>query len=146
VIVGPIAPVPQFILISLRTGPFTTTIAEEELDVDPRALTSEAASARMTGKYSGRAPAITAFTATLSTVYSQWPRNSVACMWPTTSSGLRLVAPSMAATRFSVGKTIGNARSSCFRETVAGDCPRYPARADAATNDQIAMLTRSARS
>ena len=30
-----------------------------------------AAIARMTGKYSGRAPAITALTATFSTVYSQ---------------------------------------------------------------------------
>ncbi len=95
-------------LISWRIGPFTTTIAEEELEVEPRALTCEAASARITGKYSGLAPAITAFTATFSTVYSQAPRNSVACIWPTTSSGLRLVAASMAATRFSVGKTIGS--------------------------------------
>ncbi len=45
----------------------------------------------MTGKYSGRAPAITAFTATFSTVYSQATRNSVAAMWPTISSGLWLV-------------------------------------------------------
>ena len=65
------APVPLFILISLRIGPLTTTMAAIELDVLPRAVTPVAASARITGKYSGRAPAITALTATFSTVYSQ---------------------------------------------------------------------------
>src|SRR5262249_62419926 len=89
---GPIAPVPQLTPISLRIGPLTTTIADDELEVEPRAVTCEAASARMTGKYSGRAPAITAFTATFSTVYSQATRNSVGCMRPTISSGLRLAA------------------------------------------------------
>ena len=47
---------PEFMSISWRIGPLTTTIAEAELDVEPRADTCEAASARMTGKYSGRAP------------------------------------------------------------------------------------------
>ncbi len=46
----------------------------------------------MTGKYSGLAPAITAFTATFSTVYSQAARNwrSAACGRPS-RPGLRLV-------------------------------------------------------
>src|SRR6185436_8422282 len=98
---------PEFILSSWRTGPFTTTIADDDDVVEPRAETPEAASARMTGKYSGRAPAITAFTATFSTVYSHATRNSVAAIWPTISSGLRLVPRSIAATRASVGSTIG---------------------------------------
>ena len=82
---------PAFMLSSLRIGPFTTTIAADDDVVEPRAETPDAASARMTGKYSGLAPAITAFTATFSTVYSQATRNSVAAMWPTISSALRLV-------------------------------------------------------
>src|SRR6478609_4357113 len=104
---GPIAPMPQFMPISLRTGPFTTHITDAELEVEWRADISEAASARITGKYSGLAPAITAFTATFSTVYSQATRNSVGCILPTISSGLRLVPASIAFTRFSVGRTIG---------------------------------------
>ena len=62
--------------ISWRTGPLTTTIIAEELELDERADSSEAASARITGKYSGRAPDITAFTAACSTVNSQAARNS----------------------------------------------------------------------
>ena len=65
------APVPEFMPISFRIGPLTTTIAAIELVVLPRALTPLAASARITGKYSGFAPAITALTATFSTVNSQ---------------------------------------------------------------------------
>src|SRR5512138_1663966 len=94
--------------ISLRIGPLTIAMVAIEEVVLPRAVTPEAARARMTGKYSGLAPAMTAFTATFSTVYSQWARNSVACMRPTISSGLRLVAASIAATRCSVGSTIGS--------------------------------------
>ena len=45
-----------------------------ELVVLARAEAPVAASARMTGKYSGLAPAITALTATFSTVYSQASR------------------------------------------------------------------------
>ena len=78
-----------------------------ELVVLPRALTPVAARARITGKYSGRAPAITAFTATRSTVYSQASRKWVGRIRPTTSSGRRLVPASMAATRSSVGSTMG---------------------------------------
>ena len=46
-----------------------------------------AARARMTGRYSGRAPAMTAFTATFSTVNSQYSRPDVGRSRPTTSSG-----------------------------------------------------------
>src|SRR5438046_10052968 len=74
----------------------------------PRALAPVAASARITGKYSGRAPAMTAFTATFSTVYSQYSRKCVERMWPTTSSGRWLVWASISATRASVGRTIGS--------------------------------------
>src|SRR6266446_5335641 len=105
---GPIAPVPAFMPSSWRIGPLTTAMAAAELVVLPRALAPLAASARMTGKYSGLAPAITALTATFSTVYSQYSRKWVDRMCPTTSSGLWLVWPSMAATRSSVGRMIGN--------------------------------------
>src|SRR5262245_16658149 len=101
------APMPQFMPISLRIGPLTTAIDEAELEVDERADSSDEAIARITGRYSGRAPAITAFTATCSTVSVHWPRLAVACMRPTILSGLWLVPRSMAATRSSVGSTIG---------------------------------------
>src|SRR6266540_61611 len=84
--------------ISCRIGPLTTAIAAAELVVLPRADTPLAARARMTGKYSGRAPAITALTATFSTVYSHASRNRVGRMRPTTSSGFREVPASIAAT------------------------------------------------
>ena len=104
---GPIAPMPQFMPISCRIGPLTTVITDAELEVLPRALMPVEASARMTGKNSGRAPAITALTATFSTVYSHRPRLGVGCMRPTTSSGRRRVPASIAATRCSVGSTMG---------------------------------------
>ena len=99
---------PAFMLISLRTGPFTTTMPAMELVEEPRALAPEEAMARITGKYSGRAPAMTALTATCSTVHSHSSRKCVAAWWPTISSGLRLVCLSMAATRSSVGSTTGS--------------------------------------
>ena len=46
-----------------------------EVVLEHLAVSPVEASARMTGKYSGLAPAITAFTATFSTVYSQNSRN-----------------------------------------------------------------------
>src|SRR5580704_1326615 len=115
------APTPQFMPISWRIGPLTTTIIADELELDERAESSEAASARITGKYSGWAPAITAFTATCSTVNSQAARNSTGWRWPTISPGGWLVALSMASTRSRVGSTIGNlsvqllSRNSCCR-------------------------------
>ena len=80
------APTPQFMSISSRIGPLTTAIAAAELVVLARALTCVDARARMTGKYSGFAPAMTALTATFSTVYSQASRGPVGRIWPTTSS------------------------------------------------------------
>src|SRR5919109_1438351 len=88
---GPSAPVPQFMPSSWRTGPFTTHIAAGDDVLLPRPDTPLAAIARITGKYSGRAPAITAFTATFSTVYSQNSRNEVGRIRPTISSGAWLV-------------------------------------------------------
>jgi hypothetical protein len=108
------APVPEFIPISLRIGPLTTTIAAIELVVLPRALTPLDASASITGKYSGRAPAITALTATFSTVYSQYWRNWFERICPATSSGLRLVWASISLTLFSVGRTIGSLSVQLF--------------------------------
>ena len=104
---GPMEPMPAFIPISWRIGPFTTLRHVCEVVLPWREVWLDAASARMTGKYSGRAPAITAFTATFSTVYSQVSRKLPARMRPTTLSGGWLVALSIAATRSSVGSTIG---------------------------------------
>src|SRR6266568_6149751 len=104
---GAMAPVPEFILTLSRIGPFTTTIAAIELVVLPRALTPVAAKARITGKYSGRAPAMTALTAIFSTVNSQASRKLVGRRRPTTWSGEWLVPESIRATRSSVGRMIG---------------------------------------
>src|SRR6516165_5031237 len=93
--------------ISWRIGPLITAILVIEVVLLDLAVDSLAASARITGKYSGRAPAITAFTATFSTVYSQNSRNEVGRILPTTSSGEWLVPLSIAATRASVGNVIG---------------------------------------
>src|SRR5688572_29665331 len=71
---GPSAPIPEFIPISSRIGPLTIAAAAIELVLLERAVTQVASSARITGKYSGRAPAITAFTATFSTVDSHSSR------------------------------------------------------------------------
>src|ERR1700675_4690927 len=103
------APTPQFMLISWRTGPLTTTIIAEELELDERAESSEAASARITGKYCGCAPAITAFTATCSTVYSQAARNSTGCRGPRISAGGGLVASGIASRPDGAGRT-----AACF--------------------------------
>ena len=99
---------PQFMPSSCRTGPLTTHIAAAELVVEPRALAPVDMTASTTGKYSGLQPAMTALTATFSTVYSQYSRNPVGRMCPTTSSGRRLVWRSIASTRASVGSTIGS--------------------------------------
>src|ERR1700688_2522191 len=121
------APTPLFMPISCRIGPFTATIIADELELDERADSSEAASARITGKYSGRAPAMTAFAATCSTVNSQAARNSTGCRWPTILSNGWLVALSMASTRSRVGSTIGSLsvqlfsmNSFCRSSSVAG--------------------------
>jgi len=93
--------------ISWRIGPLTTAMLVIEVVLLDLAVDPLAASASITGKYSGRAPAMTAFTATFSTVYSQNSRNEVGRIRPTISSGGWLVPFSIAATRSSVGSTIG---------------------------------------
>ena len=87
------APTPEFMPISWRKGPLTTAMAAAELVVLGRAVTCVEASARMAGKYSGRAPAMTALTATFSTVYSQASRGPVGRICPTVSSGIPARAP-----------------------------------------------------
>ena len=62
---------PQCMPIWWRTGPLTIAGAAQEVVLLWRAVMPLAAMARITGKYSGRASAITALTATFSTVYSQ---------------------------------------------------------------------------
>ena len=59
---------------SVRIGPFTTTRFAIEDVLLMRAEISVDASARMTGRYAGSAPAMTAFTATFSTVNSHSSR------------------------------------------------------------------------
>jgi hypothetical protein len=76
---------PEFIPISFLIGPFTTVIVANELVLLDRAVMPLAASARIAGKYSDRAPAITALTATFSTVNSQNSRNAVGRRRPTRS-------------------------------------------------------------
>src|SRR6201981_994712 len=95
---------PQFMPISWRIGPLTTAILVIEVVLLDLAVDPLAASARITGRYSGRAPAITAFTATFSTVYSQNSRNEVGRIRPTLSSGAWLGPFSIAAARASVGR------------------------------------------
>ena len=97
----------------------------------PRALTPLAARAKITGKYSGLAPAITALTATFSTVYAHASRVEVGRICPTTSSGRRLVPASIAATRSCVGRMIGrrsvhwlSKNSWCRLSSVSGSTHR----------------------
>src|ERR1700739_5103493 len=108
---------PQFMPISRRIGPLTHAMLVIEVVLLALAVDPLAASARITGKYSGRAPAITAFTATFSTVYSQNSRNEVGRIRPTISSGAWLVPFSIAATRTSVGKGIRRAGPLVCRNT-----------------------------
>ena len=96
-----------------------------------RPVSPLAQSARITGKCSGAAPAITAFTATFSTVDSHTSMPTVGRCLPTTSSGERLVPASIASTRSSVGSTIGRksvqllSRNSCSSlSSVSGSSSR----------------------
>ena len=72
-----------------------------------RPVSPLAHAARITGKCSGAAPAITAFTATFSTVDSHSSMPMVGRCFPTTSSADRRFPASIASTRSSVGSTIG---------------------------------------
>src|SRR5688572_3284051 len=105
---GPMTPMPVFIAISLRIGPLMTGIVANEVVLLERAVMPLDASARITGRYSGLAPAITALTATFSTSNSQDSRKTVGRSRPTILSGEWLVPLSIAATRASVGSTIGS--------------------------------------
>src|ERR1700735_1490967 len=91
-----------------RIGPLITTdVANEFVELDI-AGSSLAAIARIVGKYSGSAPAITALIATCRTLYDHSGYDPFAGhILPTVSSHLWLVPFSIASTRFSVGSTIG---------------------------------------
>src|SRR4029453_8380447 len=80
---GPMTPMPEFMSISLRIGPFITEMVANEFVLLDRAVMPLEASARITGKYSGLAPAMTALTATFSTVNSQNSRRAVGRRRPT---------------------------------------------------------------
>src|SRR6516164_525880 len=79
--------IPASMPISRRIGPLTTEIVANEVVLLARAVWPLAARARITGKYSGRVPAITALTATFSTVNSQNSRKRAGRSRPTTLSG-----------------------------------------------------------
>ena len=98
---------PASMPISFRIGPLTTEIVANDVVLLDRAVCPLAAIARITGKYSGRAPAITALTATFSTVNSQNSRKRVGRIRPTTLSRGKLVPLSIFATRSSVGSVTG---------------------------------------
>src|SRR5215467_12484892 len=73
----PSAPVPEFMVSSSTIGPLKTAIpAIDDVELE-RAFVCVAASARTAGNISGFAPAMTALTATVSTVYSQASRSPV---------------------------------------------------------------------
>jgi hypothetical protein len=73
--------------ISWRIGPLTTTMFPIEDMLLWRPVSPLEASARMTGKCSGAAPAMTAFTATFSTSKCQYSMPMVGRSLPTISSG-----------------------------------------------------------
>ncbi len=104
---GPRAPMPSFMPSSWRIGPLIRERVAKEVVEDERAVMPEEAMARITGRYSGRAPAITALTATFSTSNSQASRKAVGRSRPTILSRDRLVPLSIASTRASVGRMMG---------------------------------------
>jgi hypothetical protein len=71
--------------ISSRIGPLTTAIVAKDVVELERAVMPLAVAARITGRYSGRAPAMTALTATFSTVNSQNSRKMSATASPRSS-------------------------------------------------------------
>ncbi len=83
---------PLFIPISWRIGPLTRTMLPIEDMLLWRPVSPLEARARSTGKCSGEAPAITAFTATFSTSKCQNSMPIVGRSLPTNSSGAWLVA------------------------------------------------------
>ena len=120
--------------ISLRIGPFTTTIAEAELEVLPRAETCEAAIARMTGKYSGRAPGHDGVHRDL--LDRVFPGHAELGRLHVADDLVGRVAGVRPAWRRRASRSAARSeacRSSCSRGTCAADCLRCPARADAAS-------------
>ncbi len=107
---GPKSPTPQFTERLFRIGPFTmsnspTASVVPDTPTKPNAGSVIAWTAAMTtGMYSGRHPAITAFTAIFSTV--AWP--SPGAMRATTCSAGRPLASTAASTHALVGGTTGN--------------------------------------
>src|SRR6185436_8589471 len=71
--------------------------------------------ATITGKYSGRQPAITALIASFSTVVTRQPGG----MSPSSSPGARPPAASIARTRASVGGTTGSPSDHCSAQKCA---------------------------
>ena len=97
---------PELTPSSCRRGPLTATRDDIAVMLLARAEMPVEASARIAGRYSGRAPASTALAATSSTVNSH-ASCSNGRIRPTTSSGAWDVPESIAATRSSVGSTTG---------------------------------------
>src|SRR5208282_37510 len=97
-----------------RIGQLITAATANEFVELESAVNPLAAIARMVGKRSGVAPAITALIATCLTVNDQSGYDPLAGdIFPTTSSGLWLVPLSMASTRSCVGRTI------CMKSVIA---------------------------
>ncbi len=98
---------PEFMPSSPRIGPLTIASIAQEVVLEERALIPLAAMARITGKCSGLAPAITALTATFSTSNAHASRKLVGRIVPTIMPGEALVPFSICSTRCSVGRMIG---------------------------------------
>src|ERR1035441_4574148 len=91
-----------------RIGPLITAAETSELVELNSAEIPVDAIARMGGKFSGRAPAITALTAHCRTLYDHGGNAPCAgVILPITSSGLWLLPASISSTRSSVGMMIG---------------------------------------
>src|SRR5207237_6350568 len=106
----PKTPAPQLMSSAVRIGPPTITSGDGAFVVADTPWRSNASShtastaAITTGRYSGRQPAITALTATFSTVAPPMFGGTTA----TTSCAPRRVPPSMRTTRSGVGGTTGS--------------------------------------
>ena len=88
--------------LTMTTGPTGIVVASRPCMLNSSVHAASTA-ASTTGRYSGRHPAITALTATFSTVHSTRSGGTTA----TTSSGARVVPASIRSTRSSVGGTTG---------------------------------------
>ena len=113
---GPMQPLPPWMPISAAYGPLTIIIGATPCIVPWTPLTLNSSRSMSstapitTGRYSGRQPAISAWTATSRTVAVSMAGG----MGPITSSGSRLVAPRIRAIRSSVGVTTGKPSDQIF--------------------------------